>query len=37
MATAIEAGKALTPDFDITSNLAVLAQANIVVSFREDA
>jgi hypothetical protein len=37
MATAIEAGKAVTPDFDIASNLAVLAHANIVVGFREDA
>lgn len=37
MAMAIEAGKAVTPGFDIASNLAVLAHANIVVGFREDA
>ena len=37
MATAIAAGMAVTPDFDIASNLAILADANIVVGFREDA
>jgi Putative DNA-binding domain len=37
MATAVAAGKAVTPDFDIVSNLAVLGEANIVVGFREDA
>jgi hypothetical protein len=37
MATAVEAGKAATPDFDIASNLAILIEANIVVGFGEDA
>jgi hypothetical protein len=37
MATAVAAGKAVTPDFDVASNLAVLSEANIVVGFHEDA
>jgi hypothetical protein len=36
VATAVEAGKAATPDFDVASNLAILIEANIVVGFRED-
>ena len=37
MATAVAAGTAVTPDFDVASNLALLIDANIVVGFREDA
>ena len=37
MATAVAAGKAVTPDFDVACNLAVLSEANIVVGFHEDA
>jgi hypothetical protein len=36
VATAVEAGKAAAPDFDVASNLAILIEANIVVGFRED-
>jgi hypothetical protein len=37
MATATAAGRAVAPDFNLASNLAILGEANIVVGFREDA
>jgi Putative DNA-binding domain len=37
MATAVAAGRAVTPEFDIASNLAILGEANIVVGLVADA
>lgn len=37
IAAAGEAGMTVAPNFDIASNLAILAEANVVVALREDA